>query len=85
MSKLHAIKSRKFIRFIRQLGYQHERMGRGSHERYHFKGHVSGDGNLTFARSAGTIPGGTLNGMLKLISEHTGISVSELREMLGSL
>jgi predicted RNA binding protein YcfA (HicA-like mRNA interferase family) len=82
MSKLPAIKSRKFVRFILMLGYEYRRPGKGSHERYHFKGPICGDGNLTFAHSAGTIPGGTLNGMLKLISEHTGISVAELRAML---
>lgn len=85
MSKLPAIKSRKFVRFIRMLGYEYERPGKGSHERYHFKGAICGDGNLTFARTAGTIPGGTLKGMLALISEHTGVSVSELREMPDSL
>jgi hypothetical protein len=67
------------------LGYEYDRPGKGSHERYNLKGPVCGDGNLTFARSAGTIPGGTLNGMLKLISEHTGKSVAELREILESL
>ncbi|HEY3272139.1 MAG TPA: hypothetical protein VGJ92_00175 [Methanocella sp.] len=85
MSKLPAIKNRKFARFILLLGYEYDRPGKGSHERYHFKDPVNGGGNLTFARSAGTIPGGTLNGMLKLISEHTGKSVAELRDMLDSL
>ncbi len=82
MSKLPAIKSRKFIKFIHGLGYEYERPGKGSHVRYFLKTHIGGDGNLTFAKGAGTIPGGTLNGMLKLISEHTGIPVSDLRDML---
>ena len=85
MSKLPAIKSRTFIRFIQMLGYEYDRPGKGSHERYHFKKPVCGDGNLTFARTTGTIPGGTLKGMLKLISEHTGISVAELRAMLDRM
>ncbi len=82
MSKLPATKSRKFIKFILQLGYEYRRCGKGSHERYHFKDPISGDGNLTLARSADTIPSGTLIGMLKLISEHTGIPIAELRRML---
>ena len=82
MPKLPAIKSRKFIRFILELGYERQRIGKGSHARYHYKGHICGDGNLTLARSADTIPPGTLMGMLKLISDHTGMPVSELRDML---
>lgn len=82
MSKLPAIKSRKFIRFILEIGYEYQRTGKGSHERYHFKNHILGDGNLTIARSSDAIPEGTMIGMLKLISEHTGIPVQELRKML---
>jgi predicted RNA binding protein YcfA (HicA-like mRNA interferase family) len=85
MSKLPATKSRKFLRLILRLGYRHERSGKGSHHRFYLEDHVGGDGNLTFVRYTGTIPGGTLNGMLRLISEHTGIPVAELREMLDQV
>jgi len=85
MSKLPAVKNRKFSRFILKLGYEFQRTGKGSHERYYFKDFISGDGNPTIAKSTETIPGGTLTSMLKLISEHTGIPVAELRDLLERL
>lgn len=83
MSGLPAIKYRVLSRFIRGLGYELQRVD-GSHEQYFLKSHICGDGNLTIVRKHGEIPRGTLMSILKDISQHTGIPVARLKEMLNA-
>jgi predicted RNA binding protein YcfA (HicA-like mRNA interferase family) len=83
MSGLPAIKYRVLSRFIRNLGYELQRV-EGSHERYYLKSHICGDGNLTIARKHGEVPRGTFLSIIKDISHHTGIPVARLKEMINA-
>ena len=84
MSGLPAIKYRKLARFIKRFGYELIRVC-GSHERYYLKSHSGGDGHITLVKGADEIPAGTLRNILNDVSEHTGIPVSRLKEMLCAI
>ncbi len=81
MPKLPVVSWKDILRMLKKLGYNFKRQGKGDHLIYSFNNPRSGAGMVSVPRHD-EIDTGTLKSILEIVSDHTGLSIAELIEML---
>ncbi len=81
MPKLPVASWKDIAKMLKKLGYYFKRQGKGDHMIYSFNNPLSGTGMVSVPRHDEIDPG-TLKAILEIVSDHTGLSISELIEKL---
>jgi len=84
MPKLPVVSWKDVIKLLIKLGYDFKRHGKGDHMIYSFDSPKNGAGMVSVPRHTEIDPG-TLKAILEIVSDHTGLSTAELKEMLRNV
>jgi predicted RNA binding protein YcfA (HicA-like mRNA interferase family) len=81
MPRLPVVSWKDIIKLLRKLGYYFKRQGKGDHIIYSIDHPRDGLGIVSIPRHDEIDPG-TLRSILEIMSDHTGLTINELIEML---